>query len=103
MDPLRGQRRRGRRVADAVRAEHFGRDALERLAREVGLLEEPAVGVVMDVEKAGTDDEAPGIHDAPGRVGRELAEARDAVPLHGDVERTAAAARAVDDVAPLDQ
>ena len=48
-------------VGDAVGHEDFGGEALEGLGEEVGLLQEPAVGVVVDIDKARGDDFALGV------------------------------------------
>ena len=62
VDPVGASGRVNRGVGDAVGHEDFGGKALEGLGAEVGLLQEPAIGVIVDIDKARGDDFALGVN-----------------------------------------
>ena len=86
----------------AVGAFHDGRDALVDVVFGVGIEENAAPGVGVDVDKAGGDDHAVGVETAGGGGFREIAEGGDGVAFDADVAVKPGVARAVDNAAAGD-
>ncbi len=85
-------------------ADHLGRDALADLALGARVERQREVGMGLDVDEAGRDDEALGV-DRMRRIGarRIGAERGDAVSGNGDIGAIGFGAAAVDDAAAANE
>jgi hypothetical protein len=68
----------------------------------MGELEQPGVGVVVDIHESGGNDLAGRVDGQAGLFSLEIADAAHAVPLDGDIGPAAGSAGAVDEFAVFD-
>ena len=91
-----------RRVADAAVAVDLGRDALRDLAARPAIAQEGEVGMAVDVDEAGRDDET-GRVDDPSRLGiAKIADRGDPVAHDADIRSTPWRIEPIDDLPVAD-
>ncbi len=95
----------GRRGRPAF-AHDLGRDALRHLREAARVVHQREDAVAEDVDEAGADDHAGGIHHLAGRIGRQTSGRRDrgdAVAGEGDIAVEPGIARPIHDARPANQ
>ena len=85
-----------RAVPDAVGLKNFGRESLSRFRGKVSFAEQPAVRMVVNIDKSRSDDQSRGVDRGFRRCLGQIANGGDPVAGHSDVCPSARAAGPID-------
>ena len=102
VDPMRVGVGVNRRVGDAVGHNDFAGETLHGFGQEVRCFQQPAVRVVVHIDKAGGDNLALGVDALGGLSGGEIANGGNAVATDADIPLVAGGAGPIDDGAVTD-
>ena len=83
-------------IGDPVGHDHFGGEPLGRLGQEVGVREQPRIGVIVDVHESWSHDPPPGVDPVAGLLAGQVSDLLNPVPANAQIRPVARIAGAVD-------
>ena len=88
-------------IGDPVGHDHLGGEPLSRLGQEIGVREQPRIGVIVDVHETRSHGPPPGVDPVSGLLAGQVSDLLNPVPENAQIRPVARIAGAVDENSAL--